>query len=150
MTGTKRSGADSSEAGSALVEFLALSLLLLIPIIYLILTLTQLHAGKFAASSAAHSAARAFVSAPDTQAAYARAAGAVRVALDDQGFSDLTVADALQIACQPDCSQREHEVVVTVTIPVRVPAIPFLERGPAVLTAQDQQIAASERFRGQP
>lgn len=143
----RRLGKDS---GSALVEFVALTVLLLIPIIYLILTLTQLHAGKYAAASAAHSAARVFVSAPDAASAHARAARAARIALDDQGFTEVRVGEALEISCAPDCSNRVHDVAVRITIPVRVPGIPFLGAGPAILTAQDEQFASSEKFRGAP
>lgn len=142
-----RARRSPSESGSALIEFLVLALLLLIPIVYLILTLTAVHAGKYAASSAAQSAARVFVSAPDQASAHARAAGAVRIALDDQGFTELGAGEALEISCVPSCAHPEHHVTVRITIPVRVPGIPFLDAGPAVFTVQHEQSATSEQFR---
>ena len=52
---------DPGEEGSAVVEFVALAVLLLIPIIYLILTVGRLQAASYAVSTAAREAARAYV-----------------------------------------------------------------------------------------
>lgn len=142
--------APASDEGSALVEFLALALLLLIPIIYLVLTLTELHAGKFAAASAAQSAARVFAGSPDVKTAHQRAAAATRIALDDQGFSEVPVTQALTIHCDAVCLESDGYVHVTVQIPISVPGIPFLDHGPAVMTVEHSQVAANERFRSQP
>lgn len=140
---------SSSEDGSALVEFLALALLLLIPVVYLILTLTQLHAGQFAASSAAQSAMRVFIAAPDSDTAHERAAAAVRIALDDQGFTDVSIPQALSIECSNGCSNPSSRIHISVAIPVHVPGIPFLDTGPAVMTASDEQHASLEQFRSE-
>lgn len=138
------------DEGSALVEFLALAILLLIPIVYLILTLTQLHAGKFAAASAVQSAARVFIAAPDESSAHEHAATATRIALDDQGFTDVAVSDVLNIECSGECLSAGTRVHVSVSIPVHVPGIPFLAEGPTIFTAADQQLATVEQFRGEP
>lgn len=141
----------NDDSGSALVEFLAVALLLLIPVIYLILTLTELHAGKYAATSAVHSAARAFVTADDVETAYQHATAATRIALDDQGFHDIAVSESLTIECAATgCFAPESHVHVVIEIPIRVPGIPFLGTGPRVLTAHAEQVAAVESFRGGP
>lgn len=142
------SGKSRSEAGSALVEFLSLTILLLLPIFYLILTITELHAGKFAAASAAQSASRAFVTASDATAAQERALAATRVALDDQGFTDISAEKVLRIACEhAACLVPDQRVEVDVEIPVQIPGIPFVGKGPQVMTATGKQTAQVERFR---
>ena len=50
-----------SDEGAAIVEFIALSLLLLVPLTYLVVTLSRIQAGAFAAEGAAHEAARTTV-----------------------------------------------------------------------------------------
>lgn len=143
--------ARDPECGSALVEFLALSLLLLIPIIYLILTLTRLHAGQFAAASAAHSAARVFVTADSETKARENALLATRIALNDQGFTDVAVAETLTIDCSgAACLRPNTDITFTVSIPVTVPGIPFLDEGIRVLTATESQVASTESHRSQP
>lgn len=137
------------DEGSALVEFLALAILLLVPIVYLILTLTQLHAGKFAAASAVQSAARVFIAAPDVATAHEHAAVATRVALDDQGFTEHAVSEVLNVECLEECLSPNSGVRISVSIPVQVPGIPFLAEGPTVFTATDEQFATVEQFRGE-
>lgn len=143
--------ATPNDSGSALVEFLGLTLLLFIPIVYLILTLTQLHAGKFAATSAAQSAARAFVTAENADTAHQNAIAATRIALDDQGFTDVAVSEALTVDCAAaGCFSPDSHVLIAINVPIRVPGIPFLGDGPQILTAQAEQIATTEKYRVNP
>ena len=51
----------SGEQGSAVVEFVTLGVLLLVPLIYLVLTVARIQAGAYAVSMAAREAGRAFV-----------------------------------------------------------------------------------------
>jgi len=142
---------EQRDGGSALVEFLGLAVVLLIPVVYLILTLTQLHAGKFAAASAAQSAARAFVTSQDVESAHQRASLSTRIALDDQGFSDIAVADVLAVRCEKQaCLTPDSNIWVAVEIPIRVPGIPFIGNGPKIMTASAAQAATVERFRAEP
>lgn len=52
-------GRALDDTGAAIVEFLGLTLVLLVPLVYLIVTLGQVQAAAFAAESAAREAARA-------------------------------------------------------------------------------------------
>jgi len=75
-----------SERGSAVVEFVFLTVLLLVPLFYLVMTVSRVQAGAYAASAAAREAGRAFVTAEDDGAAFRRAELAAGIAFEDQGF----------------------------------------------------------------
>jgi Flp pilus assembly protein TadG len=88
------------ESGTAIVEFVWLAILLLVPLLYLVLAVFDTQCTSYAASAAARSASRAFVTSPDQQTAYARAAAAARLAFVDQGID--SAAFRLTITCRPD------------------------------------------------
>jgi hypothetical protein len=89
-----------SEWGTAIVEFVWLAILLLVPLLYIVLAVFDTQRASYAASAAARSASRAFVTSPDQATAYARAEAAARLAFGDQGIepADFT----LTISCRPD------------------------------------------------
>jgi Na+-transporting methylmalonyl-CoA/oxaloacetate decarboxylase gamma subunit len=112
------------DAGSAVVEFVALGVLVLIPLIYLVLCLGRVQAAAFAADSAARSAARAFTTAPDEVNGRARALAAVRLGLRDQGFDD-DPATAAQVICSTNpCLTPQGRVRIQVSIDVVLPGVP--------------------------
>lgn len=88
------------ERGTAIVEFVWLALLLLVPLLYVVLAVFETQRASFAASSAARSATRAFVTAPDQATGHARAHAAARLAFGDQGIEP--GAFRLTITCRPD------------------------------------------------
>jgi hypothetical protein len=63
----------TDESGNAIVEFLAVTVLLLVPLLYLVLVLARLQAATFAADSAAREAGRVYAQAatPDEGSALA-------------------------------------------------------------------------------
>jgi Flp pilus assembly protein TadG len=75
-----------SERATAIVEFVWLALLLLVPLLYIVLAVFDTQRASYAASAAARSASRAFVTSPDQATAYARAEAAARLAFGDQGI----------------------------------------------------------------
>ena len=88
------------ERGTALLEFVWLAILLLVPLLYVVLAVFETQRAAYAASAAARSATRAFVTAPDQRSAFARADAAARLAFGDQGID---AADfSLTITCRPD------------------------------------------------
>lgn len=87
------------ESGTALIEFVWLAILLLVPLLYIVLAAFDTQRAAYAASAAARSAGRAFVTAPDQATGYARARVAVRLAYQDQKID--TVPD-VRITCRPD------------------------------------------------
>ncbi|WP_310964350.1 hypothetical protein [Nocardioides terrisoli] len=86
------------EDGTAIVEFVWLAVLLLIPMVYVVLAVFDTQRAAYAASAAARSAGRAFVTAPTSAEAYRRAEVAARLAYDDQR---LTGPVHLRIRCSP-------------------------------------------------
>jgi Flp pilus assembly protein TadG len=83
------------EEGSALIEFVGLAVLLLVPLIYLLLSVFSVQRAAFAVTQAAREAGRAYATAPSTGAAATRAAYAARLALSSQG---VTAAVSLRYA----------------------------------------------------
>lgn len=88
------------QSGTAIVEFVWLALLLLVPLVYVVVAVFDVQRTAYAASEAARSAGRAFVTAPDEATAYARARAAAELAFRDQGVLD--APHTLRISCRPD------------------------------------------------
>ena len=124
MRRRRRSG-TASDAGTAVVEFIAAALLLLLPVLYLVLVLGRLQAATFAAEGAAREAGRSFTTSPTLATAPARAVASVRIALDDQGFRDVDAASSLELSCTSEpCLAPGSEVLVQVSFDVALPAVP--------------------------
>lgn len=112
------------DAGSAVVEFVALGLIMLLPLVHLVVLVARVQAGSFAVDAAARSAAVAYAAAPDPATAGARAEGAVLLALRDQGFT-VDPAAVTRVDCDGDpCLRPEGRIAVTVSYAVPVPGVP--------------------------
>jgi Flp pilus assembly protein TadG len=116
--------ADVAERGSAVVEFTFLSLLLMVPLVYFIITVGQLQGGSFAVVGAADQAAKIYVSQPDAASGRAAAEQAVLIALADYGQpAENAIIDT---SCEPsDCMSAGSAVTVTVHLTVPLPFVPF-------------------------
>ena len=103
VAGKPRGRAATRRAGSALVELTWLGLLLLVPLVWIVLSVFEVQRGAFATAGAARAAARAFALAPDDSAAGCRAGQLLRRVLDDQGIDDPKAA--IDVTCVPagDC-----------------------------------------------
>ncbi|HEU5042842.1 MAG TPA: hypothetical protein VFT75_01765 [Nocardioidaceae bacterium] len=113
------------QAGTALVEFVWLAILLLVPLLYIVLAVFEVQRSAFAVSAAARAAGRAFVLSPSESAASARAVAAARVAMADQDL-DLDRA-SVAFTCAPDpanCLAPGSTVQVSVSYPVALPLVP--------------------------
>ncbi|MEH3078676.1 MAG: pilus assembly protein [Quadrisphaera sp.] len=139
------------DGGSASVEFIALALVLLVPVAYLVVTLARLQAGAYAASAGARSAARAYVTAPQAAEAPVRAEAALALALTDQGFTpaDATAATSCEAT---GCFAPDAAVVVTVRVDVPLPFVPPLLRAavPARVPVEATGTAVVDRFAALP
>lgn len=142
----------ASERGSASLEFITVGLVMLVPLVYLVLTMSSIQAGALAAEGAARQAARVFVQAQTLEQANAAAASAVQFALDNHGV-DASDA-AVTITCAPDpgdCLARKSFVTVKVAIAVDLPLAPPVLTGnfplqvplDAAATQQVSQFAGS-------
>ena len=117
-------GQAEGEDGSAALEFVTAGLILLVPLVYLILTLASVQAGALAVEGAARQAARVFVQAPNSEEAVARADRAIDFGLADYGIT--TDAASVTISCSGagPCPSRNAVVSVTVRVDVALPLVP--------------------------
>ncbi len=76
-----------SEEGSALIEFVGVGVLLLLPLLYLLLSVFSVQRAAFAVTQAAREAGRAYATAPSSSLAAERANYAAQLALNSQGVS---------------------------------------------------------------
>ena len=77
----------SGDDGNALVEFSYLAVLLMVPLVYVLLTVFQVQRASFGVTEAARQAGRAYATAADEVQGRARARAAARLAMQDQGLS---------------------------------------------------------------
>jgi len=84
---SRRTFFGGRDGGAATVEFVFAGVLLLAPLLYVAIALSEVQRNAFAVTQAAREAGRAYVTADDPAAAPARAGYAVRLALADQGLS---------------------------------------------------------------
>ena len=113
--------ADTGERGSALIEFTFLSVLLLVPLAYLVLAVFSVQRAAFAVTAATREAGRAFVTTVEGDPT-ARAQAAAAVALRDQGVG--LPPGALRISCETDCRSPGSAVYVALDYTVVLPMVP--------------------------
>lgn len=139
------------DRGSASLEFLVAGLLMLVPLVYLILTLGTIQSAALATEGAARQAARVFVQAPSTVAGAEAAQRALDLALADHGLE--AVESALRIACEPrpaQCHTRRGWVTVEVAVRVPLPLVPpvFDLRVPLAVPVEASATQQVSRFWG--
>lgn len=120
-----RAGTRGEEDGSALVEIVWLSVLLLVPLLYVLITAFGVQRAAYGVSGAARAAARAYSLAPDEGSAPARARAAAAVALRDQRIPPDDVS--LRVSCRPapaNCLAPGSEISVDVRYQVPLPLAP--------------------------
>ena len=143
-----RAGAGPDvERGSAVVEFVFLGVLMLVPLIYLVLTLARVQAGAYATTQAAREAGRVFVTAESDERASARARSAAELAFADQGFAG---AGSLTLRCDGSpCLRPEGRVEVTAAVAVPLPLVPTFARDvvPLEVPVSASHLAVVDRFR---
>ncbi|MDQ6935561.1 MAG: hypothetical protein M3130_09775 [Actinomycetota bacterium] len=113
------------ESGTAIVEFVWLAILLMVPLLYILIAVFDTQRTAYAASAAARSAGRAFVTSPDQRTAYARAETAARLAFTDQGLG--AVPMTLRITCRPNpsaCLSPGSVVTAEVRSSAALPLVP--------------------------
>lgn len=114
-----------SERGSALVEFSWLGILLLVPLLWIVVSVFEVQRGAFAVSAAARAAGRAYALAGSDALGEARARTAARQALADQGID--TAPLELTVSCTPyprSCHAGTSVITVRVASRVDLPWLP--------------------------
>lgn len=113
------------EGGSALVEFTWLAIILLVPLVWIIMSVFEVQRGAFAVSAAARSAGRAYALAPDDATGAARAQAVAEQVLADQGSPGQKVR--VTVSCRPsggNCHVGTAVITVRVESSVSLPAAP--------------------------
>ncbi len=134
-----------NESGSASIEFIGVGLLLLVPLVYLVLTLSALQTAALAVDGAARQATRIFVQGESAGDSWAASARAIEVTLADYGVNAGDASVAIECRPRPNaCLTRRGFVTVTIRVVVPLPlAPPVLDLGlptglPVSATATEQ------------
>jgi Flp pilus assembly protein TadG len=138
------------ESGSAVVEFIALAVLMVIPLIYLVMMMARLQAGSFAVSQAAREAGRAYVTSSNGETARHRADSAARIAFLDHAFVS---EGRLAVTCDgAPCLRPDGRVETTATVQVPLPLVPAFVREvvPLFVPVSASHLSTVDRFRGLP
>lgn len=120
------------ERGSGLVEVIWMGVLLLLPLLWIVVSVFEVQRGSFGVSGAARAAARAFALAPDDVAGEQRAVAVARQALADQGLSDVPVR--VSVTCTPyprNCHSGTSVITVRIESSVELPLLPDVLGGGA-------------------
>ena len=115
----------ADERGSGLVEVVWLGLLLMLPLLWIVLSVFEVQRGSFGTSAAARAAARAYALAPDDRTGERRAEAVARQALADQGLHDVPVR--VRVTCSPyprNCHAGTSIITVRVDTSVTLPLLP--------------------------
>lgn len=123
------------DAGSAIVEFVFVAVVIMVPLVYLIASVATVQRTQLAVTQAARDAGRAFATSDNAVAARARVAAAVRLALHDQGLPD--DASVRFVAARHGCDDAAvtprlvpgAEFTVCVSRRVELPGVPSVLAG---------------------
>lgn len=138
---------SQADEGSASVEFVLFSLLLLVPLTYVLLTVFAVQRAAYGVTEAARESGRAFSTALSTTDAQHRVDVAVALALADQGMA-AQHAD-LRISCSAHpCLTPGATITITITEQVPLPYVPSLLGRPAAsVTVRAVHVQTVDLFR---
>lgn len=134
----RRRRIERGEQGSALVELTWLGILLLIPMLWILMSVFEVQRGAFGVSAAARAAGRAYALAPSDAEGRQRAEQVARQALSDQGLDDAPLD--VRVTCTPfpgDCHSGTSVITVRVASRVDLPLMPQVLGGDAPSFALD-------------
>lgn len=139
--------AARDEAGNAIVEFVYLAVLLMVPLTYIMLTLFRVQGAAYAVSSATREAGRVYVSSASSEVARDRALAAASIVMAD---SDLRLPPQdVHIICSADpCLTPGATVDVAIGYDVALPFLPRLfDAAPARVHVEGRHLEVVDRFR---
>lgn len=141
-------GRSSFDEGNAIVEFVYLAVLLMVPLVYVLLTVFRVQGAAYAVSSAAREAGRVFATSDVIDEARPRALVAAQIVMRD---SNLPLAEEhLRIVCSSDpCLSPGSRVNVVIVYDVSLPLLPRLFGGRALATVQvtSRHLEVVDRYR---
>ena len=110
---------SEEEEGSAVIELVWVVILLLVPLLWIVLSVFEVQSGAYGVTTAARAAGRAYALAPTDAEGRSAATAAARQALVDQGLpgdAPLTV----EVTCSPYPNCHSGTSVITVRVASRV------------------------------
>ena len=110
----------TGDAGTALVEFFYLAVVLLVPLVYVVVSAARVQAAAYGLTTAVREAGRAYATAPAGSDRQARAQVAARIALEDAGLAEVPVT------VSPAPGGAASSVQVRVRYAVPLPGVPRL------------------------
>lgn len=111
---------DDAEAGSAIIEFVLLTVVVLVPVVFGLALLSLVQRASYAASGAARDAARMYATGADVAAAQSRSVAAANVIFADYGVAE---GSRVAIDCLGSCLAPGSRVRATATVLVPLPGI---------------------------
>ncbi len=147
--------ARSDDGGSAIIEFVFVAVIVMVPLVYLIAAVATVQRNTLAVTQAARDAGRAFATSDSPGQARERVSAAVRLALADQGLPD--DATVRFVASGSGCDAPAvtpqlapgAEFTVCVTRRVQLPAVPTVLTGRGIRTIGEYVIHVDD-FREAP
>jgi len=118
---------EDAEAGNAVLEFVVLAVLLLVPLVYLMLAVLRVQGTAYGIAEATREAGRAFVSADASSDPYAQACTAATIAMRNQVTDTFDCRSRLSISCVGACSPTPapgDTIRVEIDLPVALPMLP--------------------------
>lgn len=116
---------ENPESGNAQVEFIGIVVVLLIPILYFMVTMSRVQAANLAATSAAHAIARNYALAAEPAASDSVNTLIATLAFQDQGFEPTSTSLDFEVGCQTTCSE-DAVVTASVTYALKLPLLSWL------------------------
>ena len=143
----RRGMGGDGEAGNAIVEFVYLAVLLMVPLVYVLITVFRVQAASYAVSSAAREAGRVYATSETLDDAGPRAFAAASLVMSD---SDLPLRpEQVEITCsRTPCLQPGSQVNVVLTYQVALPFVPrfFSDRAPASVRVTSRHLEVVDRY----
>lgn len=119
------SSGHEDDEGSAVVEFLLVGVVLLVPILIFVGVLAQAQAAAFAAVAAAQQGSQVLASQPAGEVSTGQVKSAAALPAADQGFDDGEIE--VTVTCSDGtCEEAGATATVTAVATVRLPRIPFV------------------------
>ena len=133
--------------GNAIVEFVYLAILMMIPLTYLLITVFRVQGATYAVSSATREAGRVFVTSTSSDAD-ARATAAASMVMSDSGLALDDGQLSIECSARPCLTPGAH-VDVVIGYDVALPFLPRFLDGvlPASIHVQGRHLEVVDRFR---
>ncbi|MEU4206693.1 pilus assembly protein TadE [Rothia terrae] len=117
---------EDAESGNAMIEFVVLGLMLMIPTVYFLLAVFQVQSAALAANAASQQAVQLVASTPRDQITSQGLTGAAQLAAAD--FKVAPENMSVSMSCDGGCSDQSP-IRVDVTVQATLPVIPWIAPG---------------------